>query len=70
MIFTSPSSSRGDLDEEAILDQNGKQRKMRSKRPSVAANLRMDGEVTVRAIAYAAVQVRLLFPPFLAHTIV
>ena len=57
MIFTSPSSARGDLDVEASPEPQGKQRKIPSKRPPVATQLGMDGQVTARAIAYAAVQV-------------
>ena len=62
MIFTSPSSARGDLDAEDIAPvpvPQGKRRRNPSKRPPVAAQLKMDGQVTARSIAYAAVQVRL-----------
>ena len=57
MIFTSPSSARGNLDEEETPEAQGRRRKSPSKRPSVATQLRMNGQVTARAIAYAAVQV-------------
>ena len=57
MVFTSPSSARGNLDAEETLEAQGRQRKAPSKRPSVAAQLRMNGQVTACAIAYAAVQV-------------
>ncbi|KAF9789312.1 hypothetical protein BJ322DRAFT_1208558 [Thelephora terrestris] len=56
MIFTSPSSARGNLDAEETSEAQGRRRKAPSKRPSVAAQLRMNGQVTARAIAYAAVQ--------------
>ena len=61
MIFTSPSSARGNLDAEPVPEPQGRRKKTPSKRPPVAAQLRMDGQVTVRAIAYAAVQVHRLF---------
>ena len=57
MIFTSPSSARGNLDAEEDPVPIGKRKGSTAKRPSVAAELRMDGQVTARAIAYAAVQV-------------
>ena len=57
MIFTSPSSARGNLDTEEIPRSQGKRRKIPSKRPSVAEQLKMGGQVTAHAIAYAAVQV-------------
>ena len=59
MIFTSPSSAKGNLDAEAIPEppNQGRHKKTPSKRPPVAAQLKMDGQVTARAIAYAAVQV-------------
>ena len=57
MFFTSPSSARGNLDEEEVPEPWGKQRKTTSKRPSNGTKLKMDGQVTARAIAYAAVQV-------------
>ena len=55
----SPSSARGNLDAEETPETQSRRRKTPSKRPSVAAQLRMNGQVTARAIAYAAVQVRL-----------
>jgi len=58
MIFTSPSSAKGDLDAEAVPEPQGRRKKTPSKRPPVATQLKMDGQVTARAIAYAAVQVR------------
>jgi hypothetical protein len=57
MIFTSPPSARGNLDAEGVPEPQGKRRKTPSKRPPVATQLKMDGRVTARAIAYAAVQV-------------
>ena len=57
MIFTSPSSARGDLDQGPIPAPRGKQGKQPPQRPPVSAQLRMDGQVTARAIAYTAVQV-------------
>ena len=59
MVFTSPSSARGNLDEEDTPEPQlgGRRRKTPSKRPSVAVQLRMNGQVTARAIAYSAVQV-------------
>jgi len=57
MIFTSPSSARGNLDAEPVPEPRGKRKRMPSKCPSVATQLRMDSQVTARAIAYAAVQV-------------
>lgn len=60
MIFTSPSSARGNLDAEDIPEAQGTQGKRRKTPPSqppVAAQLKMDGQVTARAIAYTAVQV-------------
>lgn len=57
MIFTAPSSARGNLDAEPIPEPRGKRKTMPSKRPPVAIQLGMDGQVTTRAIAYAAVQV-------------
>jgi hypothetical protein len=57
MIFTSPSSARGNLDEEETPETQGRRRKSPSKRPLVTAQLRMNGQVTAHAIAYAAVQV-------------
>ncbi|KAF9780716.1 hypothetical protein BJ322DRAFT_1011640, partial [Thelephora terrestris] len=56
MIFTSPSSARGNLDAEGTPELQGRRRKAPSKRPPVAAQLRMNGQVTARAIAYTAVQ--------------
>ena len=69
MIFTSPSSARGNLDAEEVLEPRGKQKTTLTKRPSVAMELKMNGQVTARAIAYAAVQVLLWLPSlfFLAH---
>jgi hypothetical protein len=69
MIFTSPSSARGNLDVEPAPEPRGKRKKMPSRRPPVATQLRMDGQVTARAIAYAAVQVceSLRCPPCLIH---
>ena len=58
IIFTSPSSARGNLDAEPAPATREKLKMLPSKRPHVAAQLRMDGQVTARAIAYAAVQVR------------
>ena len=58
MIFTSPSSARGNLDEEPVTETRRRRKKTPSKRPPVAVQLGMDGQVTARAIAYAAVQVR------------
>ena len=57
MIFTSPSSARGNLDAEEIPEPQGRQKKTPSKRPPVATQLKMSGQVTARAIAYAAMQV-------------
>jgi len=57
MIFTSPSSARGNLDAEPVPESRRKCRKGLSKRPPIATKLRMDGQVTACAIAYAAVQV-------------
>ena len=57
MIFTSPSSARGNLDAEDVPEPQRKRRKAPSKRPPVARQLAMDDQVTPRAIAYAAVQV-------------
>jgi len=57
MIFTSPSSARGNLDAKDVPEPQAKQRKTPSKRPPVATQLKMDDQVTARAIAYAAVQV-------------
>ena len=58
MVFTSPSSARGNLDaEEEVPSSRGKRAKIPSKRMPVATQLKMDGQVTARAIAYAAVQV-------------
>lgn len=71
MIFTAPSSARGNLDAEEVPEPRRRpQKKMPSKRPPVADQLRMDGKVTPRAIAYAAVQVH-HSPSFLslAHTL-
>jgi hypothetical protein len=56
MIFTSPSSARGNLDVE-VTEPQGRRRRIPSKRPPVATQLKMDGQVTPRAIAYTAVQV-------------
>ena len=61
MIFTSPSSAKGNIDATegpADPQPRGGRKKKTSKRPPVAAKLGMDGKVTARAIAYAAVQVR------------
>lgn len=67
MIFTSPSSAKGNIDvTEASADPQPSQPsrprrrhgKTASKRAPVATKLMMDGRVTVRAIAYTAVQVR------------
>ena len=58
MIFTSPSSARGNLDAVQVPDTRAKAKKSPSKCPPVAEQLRMDGQVTARSIAYAAVQVR------------
>jgi hypothetical protein len=57
MIFTSPSSALGDLDEEVDPALQKKRKDSSSKRPPVATQIGMDGQVTARAIAYAAVQV-------------
>ena len=57
MIFTSPSSAQGNLDAERAPEPQGRRKKTPPKRPPVATQLRMDGQVTTRAIAYAAVQV-------------
>jgi len=57
MIFTSPSSARGNLDEEEAPASARTRKKAPPRRPPVAVQLRMDGRVTARAIAYAAVQV-------------
>ena len=64
MIFTSPSSAQWDSDVAATPtpvrpELRGKRRKAPAKRPPVGTELGMDGQVTARAIAYAAVQVRL-----------
>ena len=73
MIFTSPSSAKGNLNAEAAPEPQGRRKKTPSKRPPVATQLKMDGQVTARAIAYAAVQVR--HPrrcrpfPSIAHTL-
>ncbi|KAF9778115.1 hypothetical protein BJ322DRAFT_1214801 [Thelephora terrestris] len=56
MIFTAPSSARGNLDAERVPGPRDRQKKTPSKRPPVAEQLRMDGQVTARSIAYAAVQ--------------
>ena len=67
MIFTSPSSAGGNLDAQPVVDapvvpQSRNQRKKKpAKQPSVAVQLGMNDQVTVRAIAYAAVQVRHFF---------
>ena len=67
MIFTLPSSAEGDLDAlpvvnaPAVSQPHKKRKKKPAKRPSVAIQLGMNGQVTVRAIAYAAVQVRCFF---------
>ena len=66
MIFTSPSSARWDYDVAATPtpvrpELRGKRKKTPAKRPPVATELRMDGQVTVHAIAYAAVQVCVSF---------
>lgn len=65
MIFTSPSSARGNLDAGVTTEPEaqGRRRKVPSKRPPVATQLGMGGQVTARSIAYAAVQVHL---PFIA----
>ena len=72
MIFTSPSSAKGNLDAEAVPESQGRRKKIPSKRPPVATQLKMDGQVTPRAIAYAAVQVRCLLrchsSPSIAYT--
>ena len=57
MIFTSPSSSKGNLDTAVVPEPRGRHKKTPSKRPPVATQLKMDDQVTPRAIAYAAVQV-------------
>ena len=70
MIFTSPSSARGDLGTEALLKPQGRRNKTFSKRPPVAVKIGMDDKVTARAIAYTAVQVCrpvLLLLPYLHH---
>jgi len=73
MIFTSPSSAKGNLDAEPLPEPQGRRKKTPSKRPPVAIQLKMDGQVTARAIAYAAVQVRRPLhrsshPPLLIHS--
>ena len=57
MIFTAPSSARGNLDKETVPEPQGKHKKMPSKCPPIAVQAGMDGQVTAQAIAYAAVQV-------------
>ena len=60
MIFTAPTSAQGNLDEELlepVPEPQRKRKKTTSKRPLVVVKLKMDGQVTVRAITYAAVQV-------------
>lgn len=57
MIFTSPSSARGNLDaEETTVEPRVRKRRTPSKRPPVAEQLKMNGMVTPRAIAYVATQ--------------
>ena len=65
MIFTLPSSAKGNLDTEPLPKPQGGRKKNPSKRPPVAVQLKMDGQVTARAIAYAAVQV---CPPLRVHS--
>ena len=61
MIFTSPSSAKGDIDMPLVIEALAspgsyrQRRKPSSKCPSVTVQLGMDGQVTARAIAYAAV---------------
>ena len=51
-------SARGNLDGEAILECRNRKKGTPSRHPSVAAHLKMDGQVTAHsAIAYTAVQV-------------
>lgn len=57
MIFTAPSSAEGNLDAVPIPEPRLKRKKAPSKHPPVAEQLRMDGQVTARSIAYVAVQV-------------
>ena len=57
MIFMSPSSAQGNLDTEQVPGRWEKTKKVPSKCPPIAEQLRMDGQVTARSIAYAAVQV-------------
>ncbi|KAF9783394.1 hypothetical protein BJ322DRAFT_1008007, partial [Thelephora terrestris] len=56
MIFTSPSSARGNFDAEPVPEHRERRKKAPSKRPPVAEQPRMDGQVTTRSIAYVAVQ--------------
>ena len=60
MIFTSPSSAKGNLDAPPVQtgpQPHGKRKKAPPKRPPVAVQLKMDSQVTPQSIAYAAVQV-------------
>ena len=65
MIFTSPLSAQENLDGEAVPEGGGRKKSVLSGRPSVAVELKMDGQVTARAIAYSAVQVCVPFIDFL-----
>lgn len=64
-IFTAPSSSEGFGDENDDGPARKKHKSGRQKnatKSNVASLLNMDGKVTGRSIAYAAVMVRLPFP--------
>ena len=60
MIFTSPLSARGNLEGEVIPACGDRQNSVISGRPPVSTELKMDGQVTAREIAYTAVLVWVL----------
>ena len=64
MIFTLPLSAQGNLNGEVIPACGGRQKSVISGRPPVSTELKMDGQVMARAIAYTAVQVWVLSVDF------
>ena len=56
MMFSSPSSAKGNLDAEPLPEPRGRRERTPPKRPPVAPQLKVGVQATARAIAYAAVQ--------------